>query len=121
MTLDVAGHAVTGVTTEFVLDLHIDEGWVFQAESAIDITTGAGTVSTDGESLGEVQGLLTALVGVVVTSFEVGTDGSAVLVVGDTTLTARPDPDFESWNIVGPRKERIVCGPGGELTTWSAS
>ncbi len=117
----VAGHAVTRVRTEFLLDVQIDGGWGFQAESTIEITTGGRTVAAQGESLGEVRHLLAALVGTRVTSFEVGTDGTAVLVVGETTLTARPDPDFESWNVVGPLKERVVCGPGGRLTTWSAS
>lgn len=124
VTLDVAGHAVEAVTAEFLLDVVIADDWDFQAEAALEITRHGQTVHTSAEEVAGHPGLLdslVALVGTPVTSFDVLPDGSAVLVIGDTTIVARPDDDFESWNIVGPRKERIVCNAGGDLSEWSGS
>ncbi len=38
------------------------------------------------------------------------TDGS--------TLTAAPNPNYESWHITGAGGLLIVCTPGGELAVW---
>lgn len=121
VNLDVAGHVVEAVTAEYLLDIAIDDDWGFQAEAGLEITTAGTTTTLRAEDLAgraDVLDALGGLVGTAVTSFDVLPGGAAVLVVGATTVVARPDPVYESWNIVGPRKERIVCNAGGSLSEW---
>jgi hypothetical protein len=35
-------------------------------------------------------------------------------------VRVEPDENYEAWTFDGPRGEKIVCAPGGELVTWSA-
>ena len=35
-----------------------------------------------------------------------------------STLSVKPDPEYEAWEIVGTGGLRVVCTPGGSLSIW---
>lgn len=54
----------------------------------------------------------------VVTETEVTGQGALSLGFDDgTRLSVEPDPDYESWNLIGSGIDPVLVGPGGE-TDW---
>lgn len=51
----------------------------------------------------------------------VRSSGSTLIVDRESKRVLEVDPseDFEAWTVVGADGSRVVCGPGGEMTTWS--
>jgi hypothetical protein len=37
---------------------------------------------------------------------------------GGGRLLVGPDDSFEAWTVSGPDGFKVVCGPGGELSSW---
>lgn len=35
-----------------------------------------------------------------------------------TVLISDPQLEFESWELISDQNERLLCGPGGALSTW---
>ena len=35
-----------------------------------------------------------------------------------STLSVKPDAEYETWEIAGPEGLRVVCTPGGRLSLW---
>jgi len=68
---------------------------------------------------GEQPEWLSALVGAVIESASISTDGGLELMLGSTRLTVDPDPDYEPWSVIGPGPPRIVAVPGGDQAVWS--
>jgi hypothetical protein len=44
--------------------------------------------------------------------------GTLALTIGEVTVRAVADGDYESWYINGPDDIRVVCLPGGDLAIW---
>lgn len=55
----------------------------------------------------------------VVSSAKVDDQGALTIELGALSLISPPDARFESWQIAGSDGFRVICGPGGQLTSWS--
>jgi hypothetical protein len=104
---DLTGQRLANVDRDYTLRIYTREGWLIVVE---------------GEVLVDDKDLAAALYGGIgkpITDF--GIEGGVLsFSVGEANIRAVPDPDYESWNLVGPLpdKPRIVCLPGGELAIW---
>jgi hypothetical protein len=68
-----------------------------------------------GEPLtAEAASALLPLLGADVASAGVATDGTLHLVIGEAAIEVRPNDQYESWQLRGPRNLRVVCSPGGD-------
>ncbi|WP_408056209.1 DUF6188 family protein [Streptomyces ureilyticus] len=57
----------------------------------------------------------------VISQAEVGNSGELTWEFeSGVKLTVRPDEDYEAWGLVGPKRRRVICTPGGEVAVWSA-
>lgn len=120
----LANQDITAVTDQAPLRLRIDQQWLLTIEGTITVqcscrdcppATATGDDATHVELLaGQLQGK----------RIKTATLDSGVLWLrfsDDATIGARPDPDYESWSLVGPAQQRVVCTPGGELAVWPAA
>ena len=65
--------------------------------------------------------LLQPLVAGSVASATADSEGMLRIALDDgARLIVAPDPQFEAWTVAGPDGFKVVCGPGGELSSWSA-
>jgi hypothetical protein len=107
MTFDLTGQTLQTVARDYTLRLTTREGW---------------HIAIEGDELVDDKDLAAALYGGIgkpITDF--GIEGGVLsFSVGEAHIRAVPDPDYESWNLVGPLpgKPRIVCLPGSELAIW---
>lgn len=121
MIPDLSGERLDAVACETTLDLHTDGGWFLTVENDYALERpGQPRLDTAAGQEGEIVAVLESLVGSAVTATASGS-GGLVLTIGETTVRVDPAPTFESWSMVGPRKERVVSTPGGELVTWDAA
>jgi hypothetical protein len=121
MIPDFAGHTISAIRMDFRVLLYTEENWEFQLSSATYLTNArVGTVLIEGqEELTEnVPPELKRLVGERISSVLVSKGGDLAINVGDTQLSVRADPNYEAWEMGGPKGEIILCRPGGELVTW---
>jgi hypothetical protein len=64
---------------------------------------------------------VTSLVGYVIEGTSVEESGALNLdLEGDVHIHVEPDVQYEAWTFSGPRGEKVVCGPGGIMSCWSA-
>ncbi|WP_121257000.1 DUF6188 family protein [Nocardioides ferulae] len=119
MTPTLVGQTLARVELSYYLDLITEEGAVLRMEDEYALSVGDQRWSTANGDQEQIAAQLQTLIGLPITEFEPTPDGGLVCVVRDARVTAAPSAAFESWSLVGPSKERIVSGPGGELTVWS--
>jgi hypothetical protein len=87
-------------------------------ESSVDVVDGENRWSGEPMTAGAAGALLT-LIQREVTVARVDQDGALVLGLGSATLTVRPEPMYEAWQVSGVGGLLIVCGPGGEhVSSW---
>lgn len=119
--IDLSGHA--GILANGHLSVHTDTGGTMALESRILYTTRDGTtreLNGDDPHLAAMA-LVPLLVGCTNQSATVNaTDGLILTTAHGVRFTAPPDEEFEAWNIVGPRYERVISTPGGELAVGNA-
>ncbi len=53
-----------------------------------------------------------------VAAVAISPSGELSLTLGGTTLWCRSAPQYEAWSYKGPRGEKVVCTPGGDLAIW---
>lgn len=118
MTPDLTGEQLASVACETTLDLRTDGGWYLTIENDYALERpGFPRLDTAAGQEDEIVSVLASLVGRDVRAIVSGSGGLA-LAIGDATVRVDPSPDYESWSMVGPRQERVVSTPGGELATW---
>lgn len=122
INIEVAGSKVSGVSDSLPLAITTENGWTITFESDINVSRSvddSGPLS--GEDPETASTLAESLIGLTIRS--VDTNGGTLHLEfdGPLEISAAPDPDFESWNVVGPGKERVVCLAGGEMAYWSAN
>ena len=121
MIPDFRGHTIFTVRMDFRVLLYTEENWEFQLSGDTYLTNPrVGTVLIEGqeELTEDVPPELKRLIGQQISSVLVSASGDLAINIGDTQLSVRADPDYEAWELGGPRGVIILCGPGGELTTW---
>lgn len=121
MIPDFRGHTILAVRMDFRVLIYTEENWEFQLSSDTYLTNQrVGTVLIEGqeELTEDVPAELKRLIGQQISSVLVSTAGDLAINVGDTQLSVRAHPDYEAWEMGGPKGEIILCRPGGELITW---
>lgn len=121
MIPDFRGHTIFTVRMDFRVLLYTEENWEFQLSGDTYLTNPrVGTVLIEGqeELTEDVPPELKRLIGQQISSVLVSASGDLAINIGDTQLSVRADPNYEAWELGGPRGVIILCGPGGELVTW---
>lgn len=85
-------------------------------ESVIELSQAATQVVCDPSSPPTCAPLL-QLIGQSVRSVTLASDGSLNVELSHCTIRIPATDSYEAWSIAAP-EFRVVCGPGGELTTW---
>ncbi|MFC4337608.1 DUF6188 family protein [Salininema proteolyticum] len=113
---DLTGSSVAKIEHYLPVTMRTDTGWVIQIENDMQMSiTAAGREQLNRESP-ELPGRLRKVVEESTVTAATMTDGVLELQFSSgIELVVEPDPEFESWNIVGPSRQRVICAPGGEL------
>lgn len=119
MIEQLVGQSIVEVMLNYSLTLITELRWFLVVESEFTVNTGAGPTVSMTPVPGEQPEWLSALVGAVIESASISTDGGLELMLGSTRLTVDPDPDYEPWSVIGPGHQRIVALPGGDQAVWS--
>lgn len=116
----LVGEELTGVRCTSLLELTVAGRWSVTIEDEYTFTTGAGErySTADGQETVLVAAL-EAGVATPVTCVDVDDHGGLSLGVAGGLLQVAPCERFESWNVVGPHRQRVVSMPGGGLAVWS--
>ena len=106
---DLTGQTLVNVDRDYTMRLETREGW---------------HIAIENEEIVDDKDLAAALYGAIgkpITAFSIGNDGVLTMTVGEAHVRVAPDPQYDSWNLVGPlpARSRVVCTPGGELAIWS--
>jgi hypothetical protein len=106
---DLTGQTVVNVDRDYTMRIYTREGWLIVVE---------------GDDLVDDKALAAALYAAIdkpIAEFSISEDGVLAMSVGEASIRATPDPDYESWHVTGPppQKQLGVCTPGGELAIWS--
>lgn len=120
---DLSGETITSVSYRYALEIVTDGGWLVRAETTFRLLGPEGvlpipTPTPDQDEAQAAPPELAALEGVVVASTREDS-GQLVVDLGDRSIVVEPDEDYEAWELVGPRGERVICLPGGELSEYS--
>ena len=106
---DLTGQTLVNVDRDYTMRMETREGWhiAVEIEDVVDDK--------------DLAAALYGAIGKTISAFSIAADGALSITVGEAAFTARPQPKYESWNIVGPLpdKQMVVCLPGGELAIWS--
>ena len=116
---DITGQTVTTVTGNGQLSIGTDAGWWISIESDIQYSQGEQELrQLSGDDSGTASILSPVLCGYIIQSVTIADNGLILHFSSNAKLVALTDDEFEAWNIVGPRGQRVVSTPGGELATW---
>lgn len=117
-----AGKIVHSIRLDYALKMWTTDNW------QLDLNGDAYLLRADGMHIidsstpqEELPAALAELVGAEITEVLVAKDGHLAVNFADAQLSVRASADYEAWELAGPRGERIVCMPGGELASWPAS
>ncbi|MCP3799112.1 DUF6188 family protein [Allokutzneria sp. A3M-2-11 16] len=115
--LPYRGMEVTQIRVDHTLTFVLSGDAVIVVEGEAELSTPDGPVRLRPERQKVAEAL--ALVGTKLTWEIIFKNG--VLHLGFDNgyhLTVEPDARHEAWSATGPGKLRVVCTPGGEITTW---
>ena len=121
MKLTWEGDSVISVCFDGAVTLQTSADYELRVETnaAIEIP-GEAALAFDPERPGTVAARLVNLIGKRVSRAEATNTGVLDIHFDDRVqLVVPPNDNYEAWSISGPRQERIVCMPGGELAIWS--
>ncbi|MFD3510309.1 DUF6188 family protein [Nocardia sp. NPDC058666] len=95
------------------------DDYQLMAESTVTARDGKGG-EWRGDDPAAIGDVLTRLMdGRTIENAVIGPDGSLSLDLdSEAGISFLPDPDYESWWIVGKNGFRVVCMPGGGLAEW---
>ena len=122
MDFDLTGLVLDAVRLDStILNLDLEGGWLVVIENDLELHTPEATVlSTASGHEARIVSLLERAVGTPLTSFAYTEDGHLSFAVATGEVRVAPLERYESWHFVGPRRERVIATPGGELAIWSA-
>lgn len=120
MRLAVVGSSVIRLCFDHALTILTSSSYEFRIEttSTFDLA-GAGSIAFEPEGPGEVAAELLTLLDMEVTDAVVDDSGLLRLKFGENAqLATGPHDEYEAWTMSGPGGERVICKPGGGVTTW---
>lgn len=98
-----------------------DGGFEIRIEADYALTKSRTTTIHSPEPFSDNSGPLDSLREEINATSTAEKDGILVLTSADgLSLRVAPSADFEAWALAGPRGQKIVCLPGGELAVWEA-
>lgn len=114
----LAGKPLVQFRMGYGVHLELGHDYEVTIETPLEVLDGHSRWS--GEPLtADAAGALLPLNQRDITSQHIAQDGTLVLGLGPATLTVRPHPMYEAWQIRGPDGLLIVCAPGGEyIAVW---
>ena len=113
------GDTITSVDTSHSVLLDTAGGWSVRVEGDCTFHRGDQAIEVIDERFSVLDALLTSWVGQPIGGLSYGADGGLVVTCGGDRLVVPPSDDFEAWGIAGPRQEKVISLPGGEISTWS--
>ncbi|MGI5194731.1 DUF6188 family protein [Streptomyces sp. CA-288835] len=121
MNLNLRGEAVIRVCFDAALTILTSGDCELRVEGeAVLHVPGGDRVAFDPCTPDIVAPYLVRLARDVISQAEVGNSGELGLEFeSGVKLTVQPDDDYEAWGLVGPRRRRVICTPGGEIAVWS--
>lgn len=116
----LVGESLRRVRCAVSLVLDVGPGWLVTVENEYTFTMREGVQldTTDGQEP-VIVAALEAGVATAVSRADVDDTGGLTLGVAGGLLRVEACHRFESWNVVGPRGQRVVSMPGGGLAVWS--
>lgn len=119
--LPLAGQSVSRVAFDYAITLLTDRGAELRFETEVSLL-GVGTatkISIAPAAAADGASLLVGLLNREVEAASIDDDGTLRLALGGgAKVEVAPHAAFEAWTFAGPKGEKAVCMPGGELTTW---
>ncbi|MER5218929.1 DUF6188 family protein [Streptomyces flaveus] len=121
MNLNLRGEAVTRICFDAALTILTSGECELRVEGKAVLHVPDGDrVSFDPCAPDIVAPHLVRLARDVISEAEVGNSGElAIEFESGVKLTVQPDDDYEAWGLVGPKRRRVICTPGGEIAVWS--
>jgi hypothetical protein len=120
MKLELSGQRIVKVSVDFSITLCTDGGYEIQIAGEFSLLACCERIDFTLTEQGLKPDRFPSLLNQSVTSASADYTGTLILGFDSgTSLRVEPDPDYEAWNITGPRGRMIVCMPGGELAVWS--
>jgi Family of unknown function (DUF6188) len=119
MSLDLEGEQIVDEDFEFALALTTDHGVKLRVETAFDVDTPEDRrrLVPDDPALGWWGRL--SLVGTKIAECSQSDSGELrVSLSNGMSMTVQPDEQFEAWTLSYPSGRKVICGPGGEITTF---
>ena len=119
--IDLTGQSIASVRAAIALEIATDAGWLITIEGDYTLHRTGGEVldTTRGEE-DLIVTWLARQVGAAILGFHYGEREDLTVSLAGGTLRVPFMDRFEAWSILGPRKERVISMPGGELAIWSA-
>lgn len=122
MITSLASQSVSRVSFDFAISLLTDMGTEVRIQTPFTLIVESGSLELDPQSRSaEISNMLRLLDSKVVDS---SIEESGLLTLEfDSGIGIRIEPhgDFEAWTIAGADGSKVVCLPGGGLTTWEAA
>jgi hypothetical protein len=104
----------------YTLSLDTNGGFGVQIGTKFSLSDRGTRDEIDPDVPGELNRVI-SFVGYVITGSSVEESGALNLdLEGGVHIHVEPDRDYEAWTFAGPRGEKVVCGPGGRMSIWSA-
>ncbi|MGA5299544.1 DUF6188 family protein [Nucisporomicrobium flavum] len=121
MDLPFVGQRIVGHESGYTTAIELSGGFEVRIESRMRLRV-RGAEHDVEPGADAADGLLDALAGGEVTLAAADAEGALRIELRDgSRVLALPDPQFEAWTVAGPGGFKVVCGPGGGLTLWSAA
>ncbi|GGK77836.1 hypothetical protein GCM10012284_09710 [Mangrovihabitans endophyticus] len=120
MDLGFAGQRILGHEFGYTIAFTVSGGYEVRVESPMRVRThGIEYDVQPGADGGEAA--LDALTGDEVTAAVAEESGALRIDLnGGSRVVVSADPQFEAWTVAGPAGFKVVCGPGGDLSEWTA-
>ncbi|NUO91656.1 MAG: hypothetical protein HOQ18_12675 [Dermatophilaceae bacterium] len=122
MIPDFTGTMISRVELDYMVRIWTSSGGQFDLEGDVLVThRGTAPVHVDKrQSVETPPKVLGDLLGQEVTGVLLSPADDLAINLVDAQVSCRVNLNIESWTIHGPRREMVVCMPGGELSVWSS-
>jgi hypothetical protein len=120
VNLELSGQSVRSIALDYAVTLVLDGGVEIRIATAFSVRAPSGqVVQIDPEQLGPgLEHIVDVLHGTV-TDAVAQESGTLVLDFDNgAQLEVAPDDSYEAWTLAGSHGQKVVAGPGGELSTW---
>ena len=113
------GDTVTSIDTQYSVLIDTAGDWSVRVETDCTLHLASGeTIEVVDSQFSLVDEAVAAWIGQTLGPLEYRADGGLVITCGTDRLVVPPSNHYEAWGIAGPRQEKVISIPGGEIATW---